>query len=663
MKVDYAKINRRWLFAGIVFASPLFMNCNSKFTESDMYFELPVEKTMQELLIGYDTDGDKRITKDDAPPNKDYFLFSTKGDTVILRNTYYISNLLQELAIANDSHKNELRINLSRIQEPPAERISRRIRTQFWDDLTRTIDAEGLDRIAGDDKMPDARQRIYVPYNDADGIAYFKSLEESRPKLEVVILPKEITPQYVQSINDKPGILSLKIKNGKGVPFVVPGGRFNEMYGWDSYFEGIGLLLDERYDLAKGMVDNFCYQIKYYGKILNANRSYYLTRTQPPFLSSFIRETYEANPEKDKKWLSETLAICIQEYNTVWMQGKRFTSETELNRYYADGIGIPPETEAGHFKEIIQEHAKKAGLSEALFEAAYKNGTLKDAELDRYFVHDRTVRESGHDTSWRLDNAAADLNCVDVNALLYKYEKDFEYLAEKYFKDGIKGSDGTLYTAEFWHKKAETRRALMQKYLWDENQGCYFDYNIKTGKRSDFMSATNFFPLWAGICSKEQATRMVKILMRDLKAEGGFLGSDKASLDRHATNTVQRQWDYPNGWAPHQMLLWKGLTNYGYEDEAREMVYRWLYMITRNAVDYNGTIPEKYDVVSGSHKVYAEYGNVGTDFAYITRSGFGWMNASYQYGISLLPQDYIKKLDALELPDNIFTEPIPANHQ
>lgn len=639
------------------------MSCNSKFTESDIFFLLPVEKTMQEILLGYDTDGDKRITKDDAPPNKDYFLFSTKGDTVILRNTYYISNLLQELAIANDGNQAELRINLSRIQEPPAERISRRIRTQFWDDLTRTIDAEGLDRIAGDEKMPDARQRIYVPYNDAVGIKYFKNLEKERENLEVVILPETITPEYVQSINDKPGILSLKIADNKGVPFVVPGGRFNEMYGWDSYFEGVGLLLDERHDLAKAMVDNFCYQVKYYGKILNANRSYYLTRTQPPFLSSFIREVYEANPDRDKDWLAESLAICIQEYNIVWMQGKRYTPQTGLNRYYADGIGIPPETEAGHFKEIIQQHAKKSGLNEALFEAGYKNGTIKDTALDLYFVHDRTVRESGHDTSWRLDNTAADLNCVDVNALLYKYEKDFEYLIGKYFKDGITGTDGKRYTAEFWHNRAENRKRLMLKYLWNEERGSFFDYNIKTQKQSDFVSATNFFPLWAGICNPKQAERMVNTAMRDLKAEGGFLGSDKASLDKYATNNVQRQWDYPNGWAPHQMLLWKGLINYGYKNQAREMVYRWLYMITRNAVDYNGTIPEKYDVVSGSHKVYAEYGNVGTDFAYITRSGFGWMNASYQYGMSLLPAEYIKKLDALELPDSIFTAPIPANHK
>ena len=86
------------------------------------------------------------------------------------------------------------------------------------------------------------------------------------------------------------------------------------------------------------------------------------------------------------------------------------------------------------------------------------------------------------------------------------------------------------------------------------------------------------------------------------------------------------------------MLIWKGLLNYGFEKKAQELVYRWLWMISRNTVDYNGTIPEKYDLVSCTHKVYAEYGNVGTEFDYITTSGFGWMNASYQYGLSLLPK-------------------------
>lgn len=610
---------------------------------------------MDDLLAGYDTDGDKKITKDDAP-QKDYYMVSDSGDTVIVRNTYYLSNLLQELAIAREDNLDDLTINLNRIQEPPAERISRRIRTQFWNDLTRTIDEEGLNRIMEDEKMHDTHQRIYVPYNDSVGIKYFMDLQKRRRNLEVIILPPKITPEYVRSINELPGILSLKIENDKGVPFVVPGGRFNEMYGWDSYFEGVGLLLDNRRDLAKAMVDNFSYQIRYYGKILNANRSYYLTRTQPPLLSSFIRQVYETAPSKENelKWLSESLSMAIKEYEEVWMQGKRYTPATGLNRYYAEGIGIPPETELGHFRNILQEYADKYGVSVLTFEERYKSGVIKDAELDRYFVHDRTLRESGHDTTWRLDNVAANLNCVDLNSLLYKYETDFDYLIKMYFNGAFTAENGKLYTYEYWHKKAGTRKMRMKQFLWNSDKNCYFDYNIKTEQCTDFMAATNFLPLWAGICTQKEADLIVPLLLTKLKAQGGILGSDEKSLQKYAVNDVQRQWDYPNGWAPHQMLLWEGLINYGYKDEARELIYRWLWTITQNAVDYNGTIPEKYNVVESTHKVYAEYGNVGTEFAYITKSGFGWMNASYQYGLSLLPKEYIQMLDNLINPAEIF---------
>ena len=194
----------------------------------------------------------------------------------------------------------------------------------------------------------------------------------------------------------------------------------------------------------------------------------------------------------------------------------------------------------------------------------------------------------------------------------------------------------------------------MNRYLWNEEAGSYFDYNFKKGKKTGYISATNFYPLWSEMASEEQAERMVQNLMQDLKAQGGVLSSTKSSVDAIATSDVQRQWDYPNGWAPHQMLLWQGLLNYGYKEQAYELIYRWLWMITKNAVDYNGIVPEKFDVVDATHKVYAEYGNVGTEFDYITTSGFGWMNASYQLGLELLPGKYIKKLDELVPPEQVF---------
>jgi alpha,alpha-trehalase len=182
----------------------------------------------------------------------------------------------------------------------------------------------------------------------------------------------------------------------------------------------------------------------------------------------------------------------------------------------------------------------------------------------------------------------------------------------------------------------------------------YFDYNVKNNKQSNCVSAITFVPMWSEMASKEQADLLVKNCLSLLLEKGGVAASTKESCGIISDSRPARQWDYPNGWALHQMMIWKGLKNYGYDAQLQELVYRWLYMITKNAVDYNSTIPEKYDVVEATHKVFAEYGNVGTDFQYITQEGFGWMNASYQYGLTLLDQNLIDNLNQLKEPKLIF---------
>lgn len=616
-----------------------------------MKFKVQINKTLEALLLQEDTDGDKKITKEDKGPQS-FTIENLDGIDYEVKGTYFLSNLLQELALAKNKGLLEAEISIEKIEEAPTNRISRMIKEIFWNDLTRTIDEKGIARIVGDDKTKSKVNRLYIPHTDEEAQGYYKKLQR-KYNLELMILPEEITPDFVKSINEQPGILSLKIENGEGVPFVVPGGRFNEMYGWDSYFEGIGLLLDGRIDLAKAMVDNFCYQIEHYGKILNANRSYYLTRTQPPFLSSFIREVYEADKSIGKNWLENVLKTAIKEYETVWMvEGKRLTSNG-LNRYLAEGIGIPPETESGHFDEVLHVYAEKHKLSIEEFRKRYQKGEIVDQELDLYFTHDRSLRESGHDTSWRLDGVCADLNTVDLNSLLYKYETDFAHLIENYFCGKLKKAD-EISTTEYWLSQAEQRKKIMNELLWSEVEGSFFDFNLNTCTITHFESATNFYPLWANLCSAEQAQKMKLQLMQEFKLKGGIAGTSKKAIEKISKGKVQRQWDYPNGWAPHQMLIWKGLLNYGFQKEAEECIYRWLWMITRNAVDYNGTIPEKYDVASCTHKVYAEYGNVGTEFDYITTSGFGWMNASYQYGLGFLPKKMISDLNALKDPEDIF---------
>jgi alpha,alpha-trehalase len=611
-----------------------------------------IDDILSKLLEQEDTDGDKKITIEDNGP-KQFELLSNGGEKLIIKGTYQLSNLLQELVIQKQQGKSEAVINREFIDELPTKRISRMIRDFYWKGLTRRMDKSGIEGLISDSKNESLTAEIlpvYVPNGDSLAFDYYNTLEKELP-IKAVKLPTEITAEYVKSINNQPGILSLKLEvennEVKGVPFVVPGGRFNEMYGWDSYFETVGLLCDGKVDLAKAMADNFQYQIENYGKILNANRSYYLTRTQPPFYSSLISEIFEVT--KDKCWLASHLKTAIQEYETVWMvQGKRLTPNG-LNRYRAEGIGMPPECEEGHFDMELKKYAEKEGISIREFAKMYQNGEIINEELDRYFVHDRSLRESGHDTSWRLDDICADLNTVDLNSLLYKYESDFAHLVENYFDGEFEG-----YHSTYWFQVMHKRDERMQELMWNKEHAQYFDYNFKTKSQTQFESASNYFPLWAGLVDSREADKLVKTLITQLKEKGGIVGTSRNMDTNLPKDVIQRQWDYPNGWAPHQMLIWGGLKNYGFENELKELVYRWLFMITKNAVDYNGTIPEKYDVVEATHKVFAEYGNVGTDFEYITQEGFGWMNASYQYGLKLLDETLVNELNQLTEPDSLF---------
>ncbi len=621
-----------------------------------MKFKLNINQTLQRLLAQEDTDGDKKITIDDQGP-KSFLLEDQNGNSLCIKGTYHLSNLLQELALAKKNETEFTVINSSVIIESPVNRISRKIKTLYWQGLTRTIDAEGVLKIIEDEKTQNAISYLYVPAKDLLALTYFKELEKNIPELKVVALAEDISSEYELTLNKKPGILALALhqekEQTKGVAFVVPGGRFNEMYGWDSYFIAMGLLLDDKLDLALAIAENFKYQIDHYGKILNANRSYYLTRTQPPLYSSLlVAIVKKAKPENS--WITRHLITVIKEYQTVWMQEGKRLSDNGLNRYKAEGIGLPFEVETGHFDDILEIYALKYNMPLRDFEKKYLEREITDPELDHYFVHDRSMRESGHDTTNRLVNVCADLNTIDLNSLLYKYETDIAFLIEKEFENHFQYDKNIVYSSEYWNKKAAFRKEKIDKWCWNENKGIYFDYNFSTQEAHQFESATTFYPLWAKLCSAEQADILVKKTLPKFKLKGGIAGSTKEAIATIDVNSPQRQWDYPFGWAPHQIFLWEGLLHYNYIEEAQEMVYRWLWLITRNAVDYNGTIPEKFNLETSSHKIFAEYGNVGTAFDYITEEGFGWMNASYQFGLSILRTDLKQELEELTDPDCLF---------
>jgi alpha,alpha-trehalase len=193
----------------------------------------------------------------------------------------------------------------------------------------------------------------------------------------------------------------------------------------------------------------------------------------------------------------------------------------------------------------------------------------------------------------------------------------------------------------------------MLALMWDDQRGFFFDYDFIRRQRSTYISATGFWPFWAGLLDAANPAEMDCV--KRIAAYGCTQLEKPAGLAATAMESVQsarhhdeRQWDYPYGWAPHQMLAWQGLKKYGLDSDASRLAYRWLYTITKNAHDYNGTIPEKYNVVTGSHEVFVEYGNVGTKFAYIATEGFGWMNASFEVGLTYLTPAQLSALHRLE---------------
>lgn len=328
---------------------------------------IPVAATLEMLLAREDTDKNYQITIDDDGPKVGHcpidpcFCFRGADMTQVIslgtaassgingieiRGTYMLSNLLQELTIANGFGRQQVILDESRLNENPVARLSRLIKDSFWDALTRRIDASVIEKVGKDPKdwTDDPRPRVYVPRGAPEQYEYYKKVATDRPeiRLDVQWLSQDgITPEYVRDLNQKPGLLALEMeeftdpktgqKSLKGLPFIVPGGRFNELYGWDSYMESLGLIISDRVNLAKSMVQNFCFCIKHYGKILNANRTYYLCRSQPPFLTDMALRVYEKikSEPSSLEFLRLSILAAIKEYYNVWMSEPRYDPATD----------------------------------------------------------------------------------------------------------------------------------------------------------------------------------------------------------------------------------------------------------------------------------------------------------------------------------------------
>ncbi|CAM3221170.1 trehalase family glycosidase [Rhodothermus bifroesti] len=500
-----------------------------------------------------------------------------------------------------------------RVTLPAAERIAavEAYIHKSWDSLTRSH--RDLLQAVQDPKLEHAPGTPWVLYIAAteDSLAVWNQLQQALPdtglrQITLRVLPKDPIAQL--DVIRPHGLLYLP------EPYVVPGGRFNEMYGWDSYFIVIGLLHSGRVDLAKAMTDNHLYQVRHYGKVLNANRTYYLTRSQPPFLSAMVLAVYEHT--RDRDWLAAAVPL-VERYYAYWTQPPHLAGETGLSRYYDLGEGPAPEVVSGERDVQGRTHYDRVREYFRTHEVtAYEVSLYYVAETDSltplFYKGDRSMRESGFDPSNRYGPFSVDIihyAPVDLNALLYRMEQDVARMHALL---------GDSAAARQWHNRAEVRRARVDRYLWDPEKGLYFDYNFRTGRRSDYVFATTFYPLWVGMASPEQAARVAANLYL-LEAPGGLLTS---------THISGSQWDAPYGWAPLYLIAVEGLRRYGYHEAADRLTAKFVSMVTED-FERTGVLLEKYDVVQRRSDVALRFGYTSNEI------GFGWTNAVF---LALLAQ-------------------------
>jgi alpha,alpha-trehalase len=514
-----------------------------------------------------------------------------------------------------------------------------------WNNLTRSLSgcATYLDSKISSDRV------LYLPAI----VAIPPSLKDMETKCSVRIerLPVDLKMFFKNSGSENRGHGLLYLEN----PYVVPGGQFNEMYGWDSYFIIRGLLRNDRRDLARGMVENFFYEMEHYGGVLNANRTYYLGRSQPPFLSSMILAVYRADQAaglSNLPWLEKAYHFAALDYGQ-WTQAPHLAGDTGLSRYFDEGEGPVPEImgdpsdyyrgvvhyflihEGEDSPHLIHFPAGQAAISAAgpIFQvllcdppsnqtqdpacaAADHLGLTPDS-----YRGDRSMRESGFDVTFRFGPFGLDTHHyvpVCLNSLLYKTEMDLEEMSRLL---------GRPEEARRWHQKALERLARMIKYLWDPKRGLFFDYDFIQQTQSTYEYATTFYPLWAGLASKEQAAAVTRNISL-FEQPGGL------AVSRKLTGA---QWDYPYGWAPIHLLSVEGLRRYGFDSDADRVTLKFLSMVLEN-FRRDHTLREKYNVVSRSSETH-----VMTGYAQNV-TGFGWTNGVFLELMHESPPELVAQL-------------------
>ena len=368
-------------------------------------------------------------------------------------------------------------------------------------------------------------------------------------------------------------------------PYIVPGGRFNEIYYWDSYFTMLGLIASERIDLVASMVRNFAYLIDEIGFIPNGNRSYFLGRSQPPFFALMVDLLSQSQGDNVIK---EYMPQLLREYSFWMVKGKRAVEWDRIhlmNRYYDDMPGPRQEMYA-----TDQEHQKESGRN-----------------ADQFYLDVRAACESGWDFSCRWFKDKEDLFTVRTTEILPVDLNCLLSFLEEMIERGYGLSNDEAHFDKF-RAQATERRKIIRNHFWSDQHNWFMDINIKDHTPTDVISLAGMYPLYFNIASEEQAEKAAATLKESFLREGGLV-----STPYH----TGQQWDAPNGWAPLQWMSIQGLRNYGFMELAEEVKSRWIKLNT-TVYQNTGKMLEKYNVEDTSL--------LSGGGEYPVQDGFGWSN-------------------------------------
>lgn len=353
-------------------------------------------------------------------------------------------------------------------------------------------------------------------------------------------------------------------------PFTSPTetDRFTDMFYWDTYFTNIGLLLSDRARQARYNIDNMLYLVDKYGFMPNATNMGSLNRSQPPVLSLMVRDYFDAVGDVD--WLREAYPSLEKEY-AFWM--KRRITPLELNRYGGD---VTEESAAGFYRY----YCRRTGL------------TFDDPDITTFGANVLAEAESGWDYTPRFGRRATEVAAVDLNSLLYAFERNMAYFSER-----LDSADAAVWTA-----RAQQRRERMNAHLWDERRGTFTDKNVVTGQFGALLTAASYFAMLCGVADDAQAASMRQALAV-LELSYGI-----TCCDKHDTAGIY-QWGYPNCWAPLTYAAVKGLENYGYTEDAVRLCGKYCAML-EHCFEQTGNLWEKYNAIDGSVDVVTDEGDM-----------------------------------------------------